>query len=445
MKKFTFLFVLFLFGHFTLQSQTPWRIQTTPVPDSVPLGKIQFVNTKTGFISVSDGRVLKTVDGGANWEIIDPFSNDSVFSLDDPCISMFWDANGLNGWLMNTRGTFKNPRGGILYRTTDGGKKWEKVSIDNKNGVIGAQVQFTSSLVGYASTYDFNQKSGKLFKSQDGGKTWGMLTLSNQGGIFHFINEKQGWMVSAGPVDSSPPQYVYHTEDGGMSWPVQYTDTTAGNFTALQFPDSLNGWVIGKESKIYKTADGGKSWQKMTNTNVPPHSRFSSLFFLNPDTGWVGVTDSLPAGNTRHILATVDGGKNWASQRIPSDGRVFSIFFKDKNNGFYTGDRSLGFGYGHVLAMYGSPLAVNQFIVPNQRIKIYPNPNHGNFYLSVTNPGASSSLEIMNLSGKRVYFRRNLNPGNPVFIRLSYLPKGIYFVKINTPQGLLPGKIILIR
>lgn len=447
MKKFTLLFLFLFAGNYILQSQTPWKIQSvTIIPDSVLLGKIQFVNTSTGYISTGDGRILKTIDGGTHWEVIDPVFNDTVFTVSDPDVSMFWSADGLNGWLMNTQGTFKNPSGAVLYKTSDGGTSWDKVFINHKMGVIGVQVQFPSSLVGYASTYNFNANSGELYKSQDGGKTWSLLSLSNKGGFFSFINEKQGWMVSASPANTPPPQYIYHTVDGGTSWTVQFNDTSAGNFTALQFLDSLNGWVVGKGSKIYKTIDGGKTWQKITNTNVPPHSRFSSLYFLNPDTGWIGATDSLSSGNIRHILATVDGGKNWTSQSIPSDGKVFSIFFKDINNGFYTGEGSIsGGGYTHVLAKYSSTTAVNQIVIQEKRLKIYPNPNSGSISLSSTSLGNNCSLEIRDLRGKLVYSGKDLDLSSPTPINLSNLTEGIYFIRVTTPNTIVTDKMIIIH
>ena len=97
------------------------------------------------------------------------------------------------------------------------------------------------------------------------------------------------------------------------------------------FIDDMNGFVAGN-GKIFKTVDGGLTWETDSVTNVP----FFSIYFINAQVGFaVGGTSSV---NGSIIYKTTDAGENWLKQDIPYQGsELHSVFLINENIGFVIG------------------------------------------------------------------------------------------------------------
>lgn len=110
---------------------------------------------------------------------------------------------------------------------------------------------------------------------------------------------------------------------------------TTNFLRALQFADSLNGWVAGDSGLIIHTTNGGEEWiEQQTNTN----SNIKDIFFLDENRGWaVAWNEFIPPTGTS-ILSTTDGGENW-SLELYREENVFmnSIYFLDTLNGWMGG------------------------------------------------------------------------------------------------------------
>ena len=113
-------------------------------------------------------------------------------------------------------------------------------------------------------------------------------------------------------------------------------DSPTTNFLrALQFADSLTGWVAGDSGLILYTSNGGLDWiEQQSNTN----NNIKDIFFLDENRGWAIAWKEYtpPIGTT--ILSTTSGGEEWTTE-FYSDENVFmnSIFFQDTLNGWMGG------------------------------------------------------------------------------------------------------------
>ena len=204
-------------------------------------------------------------------------------------------------------------------------------------GDMGVQVQFIDVNNGWASVYNTQTKLIRAYTSTNGGNNWS-VSSDQIDGFFSFIDVNNGWLLSGGP-DNSPPHKIMKTTDGGANWFVQYTDDTSGGFTSLQFTDLNNGWVSGDEGKILKTTDGGSNWTSITNAGINGYDAFS-LFFLDENIGWIGSESE--GGGNYIVVHTADGGANWVTQDVPATEEIYSIFFWDINNGWYTAYGTIG-------------------------------------------------------------------------------------------------------
>jgi len=149
------------------------------------------------------------------------------------------------------------------------------------------------------------------------------LPVSGSAYSVAFINKDTGYVSMDTPA-------LLSTTNGGQSWVM------VGNFRIyhLQFVDIQYGYgngVLNGMGRIYKTTNGGFSWDSVFVSN----NAFGEVFFVNRDTGWVCGWDF----NTSKIWRTTNGGNNFAIQFNGSAPGFFEriFFLKDKINNEYYG------------------------------------------------------------------------------------------------------------
>ena len=143
-----------------------------------------------------------------------------------------------------------------------------------------------------------------------------------------FLNASNGWTVNlAGEI--------YRTRDGGNTWQLLWKDTSAA-FRSIGFADSLRGWAgtVFSTNPLYETKDGGAHWTPVDNL---PASRPSGICGLSV------VNDSVVYGvgtffQTTPLIKTVDGGKTWNAIDLSSQAKtLIDVRFFSADSGFVTG------------------------------------------------------------------------------------------------------------
>ena len=446
MKNLLFVLTMLIVGLTcsSLKAQTQWNHQNNPLANGIGLGKIQFVSATEGWISGSRGKLLHSTDAGVTWNIVIPFPNDTVVSMSDPAITMWW-GNQTHGWKINWLGTgFNDAHGAVIHLTTDGGNTWQKKVLSTTVGEIGLQVQFVDNLIGWASIYNLSTGNIRIVRSTDGGNTWNQISTS--GGIFYFIDSNNGWAI----IGSQ--KLILHTTNGGANWTTQFTDTTLGDYNAIQFTDLNNGWVVGENGTVLKTNNGGSSWTQVTNTGLTSVSNSKSVFFLNANTGWVSSKEQ--GWPDSKILHTTDGGASWTHQNPNfSNGSIFSIFFIDENNGWFTGEQCIQNCNGPDSLMVwagilshtinGGVTEIEDNSLQNQ-ISIYPNPSSDIVTLNIGNRNYDDlTLNIYNVIGTLVKSEKLKQ--NQRQINIGDLGNGIYMVEIKSKEWAEKQKLIIER
>ncbi len=353
MKKFYLLsgILLTVLFSISLKAQGTWALQTNPLgsSDTAMIGQIRFDSSTEGWISGKGGTLLHTTNSGVNWTIVTPFPDDTVFSFSDPAFNLCF-INQTTGWIVKSFGTGMNDsHGAVVYKTTDGGNNWERTVVSDSIGVLAAQLQFVDANNGWVSVLNAATRKGKLLRTTDGGENWteaNSLPASDEGDTFYFIDKNTGWMMT---VNDHPSLFqISKTTDGGSTFNLQYSDNitnvdSTSNHGGMQFLDAAHGWAVGPNSRILKTTDGGANWKLLTTSGIEADANNRCLFFLDANTGWIGTAINSPDQPTNHfIIHTTDGGNSWTQENLPSKYEaVFSIYFLNQQEGWFTGDHGM--------------------------------------------------------------------------------------------------------
>ncbi|HLG04261.1 MAG TPA: YCF48-related protein, partial [Bacteroidia bacterium] len=137
----------------------PVATVSSQVPPGAPeLHDIVFPSADTGFISCSGGQVLRTVNGGNSWTVIQVGAPEIDFEY----LSFVNSQVGyVSGEGFGTR---------VLYKTTDGGLTWNMTGSSYEY----VEIEFITVNTGYMLHYSF------LYKTTNGGLSWTMVnTLSS--------------------------------------------------------------------------------------------------------------------------------------------------------------------------------------------------------------------------------------------------------------------------
>lgn len=429
-----------------------WVHVDAPLPGQT-IGRVQFATPERGCISVEDGRLLRTADGGAEWETVALSPGDTISVMSDPAYAMSF-INGNSGWIIGTLGGFENPSGAVIFKTTDGGSTWSKKLLAPwKTGLF---ARFVNENYGWAAVFtdtvpndSMNISIPALLRTTDGGETW--TQVSDRIGIFTFVDANNGWMVSDSlSVSGEPvaPHEILHTTDGGVTWVSQYRSDLLID-TRIHFTDALNGWVVSGEL-ILHTTDGGANWTPVTNTGILlSEDTRNFVTFLTPDIGWIG-THYHPEGHTQYsaVMHTTDGGATWTTQPVPVMVRIFSISFSDPYNGW------LVFDDGSLARMTGGPVSVEDELQAERpgRFSLnqnYPNPFNPSTTISFTVPTRSAiSLKVFDAVGREVATLASGDyPAGEHSLQWNAAgtASGVYFTRLRVGDRVETRKLVLMK
>ena len=449
MKKLIILFtplVIVLTSNLLL-AQSGWTLQTNPMGyvDSTEIGKVQFVSSTEGWISSGKGDLLHTTDAGANWVVVTPFPNDTVWNSSDPAVSMSW-VNQTHGWEINSIGTeYGNSYGVVIHQTTDGGNNWQKNVLSTVRGDFGFQIQFVDINNGWLLIFNFSTQIATFLKTTDGGNNW---VPFNGSGIFYFVDANNGWSYYGSGLNGTVPPYkILRTTNGGIDWTEQFVDSTAGGYNAIQFTNVNNGWIVGDAGKVLKTTDGGTNWNFVTNSGINPNDRSKAVFFIDANNGWISTKNELGYGTVKH---TTDGGTGWTTQETPlqdphGGNGIYSIYFIDAQNGWLTASNGKICHYTEATGVEEKNNITTEFLLTQN----YPNPFNPSTTIEFTLPKSEFvELRVFNILGKKVStpVSNKLNQGNHTYkFDGKNLASGVYYYQLVAGNFREVKKMILLK
>ena len=232
------------------------------------------------YAGAASGGVWKTTDAGAHWDPIfdgEPVSSIGAIAVAPSDPNVVWVGTGESfirshisiGWGM--------------YRSTDAGKTWAHVGLENTGRIARIAVDPTNpdrALVAALGHAYGPQPERGIFRTTDGGKTWERVL---------FVNDSTGGIDVL--LDPSNPRTVY-----AAMWQIEIH--TWGRTSG------------GAGSSIWKSTDGGTTWIRLRNGL--PTRPFGKV--------GLGISAAMP----QRIYAEVETGDGVPREGQPSDtGRLF--------------------------------------------------------------------------------------------------------------------------
>jgi photosystem II stability/assembly factor-like uncharacterized protein len=227
---------------------------------------------------------------------------------------------------------------GGLWKTIDAGAHWDPVFDSMPVSSIGAVAVAPSDpnvvWVGTGESFIRSHISigWGMYKSTDAGKTWAHVGLENTGRIARIAidpSDPDRVLVAAlghayGP---QPDRGIFRTIDGGKTWQkVLFVNDSTGGVDVLLDPSNprivyaatwqleIHTWGRksgGAGSGIWKSTDGGATWKRLTGHGLPEHA-FGKV--------GLGISAAMP----QRVYAEIETGDGIPRGGVPSDsGRLF--------------------------------------------------------------------------------------------------------------------------
>jgi photosystem II stability/assembly factor-like uncharacterized protein len=283
--------------------------------------------------------LFRTTDGGKTWvntKFIDENTGfvDLAIDLENP--STLYAAA-----YQRRRTAFGFSGGGPgsgLYKTTDGGETWIKLTNglpEGPTGRIGIDIYRSNPSIVYAV---IENKNGGVFRSEDKGLTWRKMSVTNPRPMYYSKiridpnNDQRIWVLGAS---------MYFSEDGGKTFNTDLVQEIHGDHHAMWInPADSDHLILGSDGGIHLSYDRGKTWDFV---NTVPLGQFYEVGFdmrkpyyvyggLQDNGSWGGPSATWTRiGITNDEWIRIGGGDGFYAQVDPSDHNTIYAESQDGN------------------------------------------------------------------------------------------------------------------
>jgi len=236
----------------------------------------------TWYVAAGSGGVWKTTNAGITWTPV--FDGEGSYSIGDVSIDpnnpdVIWVGTGENvsgrhvGW------------GDGVYKSTDAGQSWTNMGLKNSEHIGKIMIDPRDSNVVYVAAEGPLWAAGEergLYKSSDGGATWKLvLGIDGNTGVTDiefkpgnpdviyaaaYERRRHVWGLMAG----GPNGGIYKSTDGGATWQKKKTGLPAGDVGKIGLavtpadPDLVYATIEADDDNkgFYRSEDQGESWSK---------------------------------------------------------------------------------------------------------------------------------------------------------------------------------------
>ncbi|MDN3203560.1 WD40/YVTN/BNR-like repeat-containing protein [Algoriphagus sediminis] len=341
---------------------------------------------------------------------------------------------------------------GGLWKSTSGGITWEPIFDDEAVHSIGSiSIYQKNPNIIWVGTGEGNPRNSLtmgygVYRSLDAGKTWQLMGLEKTRAIHRIIvhpDDPNTVFVGAigSPWGEQEERGVYKTTDGGKTWDkILYVDEKTGVGEMIMDPNNPNKIFVnmwqhrrypdffesgGPSSGLYVTHDGGENWKRLDDSNGLPKGEL----------GRMGL--AISAANSNKVYALIESSKN--ALYVSMDG---GDNFEMINSGSDIGDRPF-----YYFEIHADPKNENRLYTLYSRVGMSEDggksfrqilqyqgvhPDHHAWYINPYDPkllmdGNDGGLNISRDGGKDWYFAEGIPVGQFYHVNVdNEIPYNIY-------------------
>jgi len=206
---------------------------------------------------------------------------------------------------------------------------------------------------------------------------------------------------------------IAKTTDGGATWVYfAYTTTNSSGdlakpiFNDVQFVNSSLVFAVGSDGIMIKSIDGGINWSLVNTPFYTTKLEINTVWFVNATTGYIGGSGD-PITRKSTLYKTTDGGSSWQLEFVfPEpiqpwlDPALFKIRFSTTGVGYVSGANGLVWKYENgVWSDYSITDAIVYPNVNDADTVLYDNYNGGFDTVGYTYSDNIHGLQDQNYSG----------------------------------------------
>ncbi|HFA52159.1 MAG TPA: hypothetical protein ENJ95_24340 [Bacteroidetes bacterium] len=322
-----------------------WKITSVEYPDVQNQNDIFFPTNEIGYSVGNTGTIMKTSNGGSNWEILEQYYSSgsginqnaltkarllTVHFIDK--MDGFAGGEGEISHINNTR------TGAVFLSTVNGGDSWKKKYLDDVEKINDLVFFDQENGLGlFTIKNENNSRQIKLVSTNDGGENWEEVD-------FPFINiQSSNFILTPSyvmilAIDRYNSTNLISSNNNGIDWEFKSTPPVVCN-RAYFIDDEVGYMMCGQLT--YQTKDSGGSWAKTES----PMNISSFIHFKNTEEGFVinsiyelisGGGESRPVLKSFEVFQTIDGGMNWEKTEIDKECNFIGINHSPSKNIVYS-------------------------------------------------------------------------------------------------------------
>jgi photosystem II stability/assembly factor-like uncharacterized protein len=207
------------------------------------LMEVKFLDSQTGLAIGVFASLLRTEDGGGNWQDISQ--------------------------------VIKGKEEEVQYFITQADIKQAGEEVETEVDMLEEGMPVLEPLLNDILFVDSETgwivgEEGNVFHTKDGGKSWVKQESGSKEDLFsvYFKNSQEGWITGLNGL-------LLHTEDGGATWKRQECPIEESLF-GIVVSDSL-GYAVGNAASMMRSTDGGKTWETFMPAGITLYSWLRSL------------------------------------------------------------------------------------------------------------------------------------------------------------------------
>lgn len=399
-----------------------------------------FTDQNNGIVAGHRGMIEKTTNGGASWTAYAPTYND-ISKLAFPTPS--------TGYALV---------GNTFFKSQDFGENWVNIGAPQTEAAT-TSFDFVTPDIAYAiggGSVLGSSDRRTIYKTTNACATWTVMPLVSP--IWHdsfysidFIDENTG-VISGGFNQPA----TWRTTNGGQNW--QQVNNLA--FNKVKFVTDQVGYAR-RSNKIYKSTDAGQVWTEVFDGG----QEMNDFSFSDANNGYFG-------GDNGAMFRTTNGGLTWEIVTMPYGHyeKVWMhspnlVYAQDTYNGVLVRSTNQGATWpvqiniyminsllfssnkvyiagtsGKILKANSGVLENEDFVRSDHGIRLYPNPTDAQVTVQTDGPPINQAT-VYDMAGRLVL--QQSPHQSEATLDLSGFAKGMYLVKVDVGQRIITQKVLL--